>query len=89
MKDCVELARIESSNPRCDLCLEYGDTDEGPRFRIVWRGGDRSLNQYHNRPAYFTWEMLGELIGAGVRTKYIERDHIAKFFSGFYSKVLP
>lgn len=74
----MEISSIKYQNGDHRLTLEKVDESES-EFRFAWKGNKRSKDGFINRPAYFEWAQLGQLIRSGFDSGKIKDSDINDF----------
>lgn len=74
----MEIANIEYKGGKYRLCLDQVDSSE-TEFRLAWRGNKATKDGFVNKPAYFEWDQLGELIRRSFLTGKIKEKDINNF----------
>ena len=70
----TELVSVSSDDGEMRFCLDSvirDDEDGREEFALVWRGTKTSKDGFNFCPAYFTGELIGELVGKALRVKNV------------------
>lgn len=78
----MEISSIEYNAGKHRLTLESIEGSES-EFRFAWKGNKRSKDGFVNRPAYFEWAKLGQLIRKGFDSGNIKESDINDFLHYF------
>ena len=78
----TKICSVEFNNGKNSLCLDkviMDDKQKSIQFSFVSRGGKKSPDQFIPRQAYFTWDMLGELLRNAMQTKGLTKKEKNEF----------
>ena len=78
----TKLVAIPYDGGQYSFCLDHvlrDDKENETEFAFVWRGDSRSPNSFGRRPAYFTWQSLGEIIRLAIEEDKIDEKEIGSF----------
>ena len=85
----TKINSIEFNNGKVSFCLDQvlrDDTDDSLEYAFVWRGGKKSSEQFIDKPAYFSWNLLGSLLRKAILDESISQENLKEFFDAFMGK---
>jgi len=85
----TKISCLKFKNGEISFCLDQvirDDTDNSLEYAFVWRGGKKSSRQFIDKPAYFTWDLLGSLLRKAILDETISQENLKEFFDAFMGK---
>jgi hypothetical protein len=78
---------VSATDDHYRLCLDRFSSPDNPSLThaLVWRGNSRSRDGFQRRPAAFTMEQLGRLVGAALDGGHLSSTDLAGFIEGLRS----
>lgn len=84
-----KICSLEFENGEFSFCLDEilrDDKDNSIEYAFVWRGGTKSPNQFIDKPAYFSWNLLGSLLRKAILEGTISESNYLELMDAILGK---
>jgi hypothetical protein len=82
----TELCSVKFEEGKYRFCLDNVIKEDGAmEYCFIWRGTKKSPDAIVPKPAYFTFDVLGNLLNEAIKGNKISANHLRELLSNMFS----